>query len=101
MEEAQELYDLVLRTANEFLHNCKHFDIEILAADNPTYAEIAQVMEKLAAIIGVLADEFDPMLGQKAIDYCSHMKKMGLAIKNGNEVELSNLVTELERRPFL
>lgn len=101
MEHAKELYDLVLRTANEFLHNCRHFDVEVLATDNPSYDEVARVMDQLAAIIQALSDDFDPMLGQKAIEYCGLMKKMGLAIKNKDDIKLSQLVDELERRPFL
>lgn len=98
---AQALFDAVLQTANQFLHNCQHFSISILAESNPTYAEIAELMGKLSKIILALADDFDPMLCQKAFDYCLLMKNIGEAIKNLDEDALSKHVVELQRKPFL
>jgi len=96
---AQELYDAILRTANQFWHNGKHFSVEILKAENPSYAEVAEIMKKLAVILTVLSDDFDPMMGQKAFEYCELMRRMGVAIQNSDQIELTKLVGELDRRP--
>lgn len=100
-ENATRLYSMVLQTSNMFLHNCKHFAIGMLQDENPTYAEVAKVMRQLAGIIGALADDFDPMMGQKAHDYCELMTQMGVAIERSNRVALDALVAELERKPCL
>ncbi len=96
---AKHLYDKVLQTANHFMYNCKHFSISVLQDEDPSYAEVADIMDKVAGIITLLADEFDPMMGQKAIDYCDLMKGMGAAIRRGDELQLARLVAELERKP--
>jgi len=100
-ENAQRLYNLVIQTSNQFLHNCKHFAIEVLRTETPTYAEVALLMRQVAGIIEVLADDFDPMMGQKAHEYCELMSQMGVAIDCGDRVALSTLVAELERKPGL
>jgi hypothetical protein len=100
-ENAQMLYFEVIRTSNYFLHNCKHFAIEVLQAERPTYAEVAAIMKQLSGIIEILAADFDPMMGQKSRDYCELMSLIGVAIEVGDRVALTTLVTELERRPGL
>jgi len=100
-EKAQGLYDLIRHTANQFLHNCSTFPIEVLAKENPTYADIADAISKLVPLIALLASDFDPMIGQKAFEYCHLMKQMGVAITKHDQVELSKLVEELKRKPGL
>ena len=100
-QHAKELFDAVLRTANQFLHNCKHFSIQVLAEENPTYAEVAEIMQQISKMIIALADDFDPLLGGKAVEYCVLMSSIGEAIKNLDEDALSNHVDELNRKPFL
>ena len=100
-DEAKQLYDLVSQTSNRFLHNCKHFSIEVLQAENPTYAEVAAIMKKVAKLIQALADEFDPLMGCKAHEYCELMMGMGIAIAAGERITLNKLVVELERRSGL
>ena len=97
----QVLYERVIHTSNRFLHQCRTFHITVLALENPTYEEIAQQMTQIAELIKVLADDSDPMIGQKAIEYCDLMTKIGIAITNQNSVELSNLVELLGRKPGL
>jgi len=97
----KELYAVILLSANQFLHNSKHFSMEVLAEDNPTYQEVADVMQKLADIINILAVDFDPLMCAKAIDYCWIMKRMGMAIANQDQEALSELVNELDKRSFL
>lgn len=96
---AQALYDRILRSSNYFLHNCKGFSVEILQMEDPTYAEIAELLRKLARVVIALADDFDPMMGQKAFEYCELMCSMGVAIKNNDQIALERAVTELERKP--
>jgi hypothetical protein len=99
--EAKQLYDYVIQTSNRFLHNCKHFSIEVLQAENPTYAEVAAIMKQVAKIIEALADDLDPLLGCKAHEYCELMTGMGVAIATGERITLHKLVAELERRSGL
>lgn len=96
---AQMLYDQVLRTANRFLYNCKGFSVEILKLEDPSFAQVADIMRKAARIIAAIADDFDPMMGQKANEYCELMRKIGVAIENGEQVALEHALVELERRP--
>lgn len=97
---AQMLYDEVLTTANLFLHNCKTFSIEMLKMEDPSYAQVAKVMRKVVTMITFLADDFDPMMGQKAFEYCELMHKIGVAIECSDDVALKVHVAELDRRPF-
>jgi hypothetical protein len=96
---AQMLYDEVLRTSNRFLYNCKGFSVEVLKLEDPSFAEVAEIMRKVARIIIALADDFDPMMGQKAFEYCELMHGIGVAIVNGDQVALERALGELERRP--
>jgi hypothetical protein len=96
---AEQLYDEVLRTSNYFLHNCKTFPLGILKGEDPSYSELALGMKRLAVVITLLAVDFDPMMGQKASEYCELMSQIGLAIEKSDEVSLQALVSELEKRP--
>lgn len=96
---AQRLYDEVIRTSNYFLHNCKYFSIEVLKEEDPSYSEVARLMRQVAEIIKVVADSFDPMMGQKAVEYCDIMMFMGIAIEKRDAIQLSKWVRELERKP--
>lgn len=100
-KHAEALYHLILQTANQFLYNCLHFSIDVLRDETPTYAEVAELMEPLSKIIRALADDFDPMMGQKALEYCALMKEIGIAIANSDEDSLSKHVELLNRKPFL
>lgn len=97
--KAQKLYDEVLRTANRFLYEAKGFSVEILKWEDPSFAEVAEIMRKVSRLIIALADDFDPMMGQKAFEYCELMHKIGVAIDNGDQVALDLALVELERRP--
>lgn len=99
--DAHSLYAKILETANLFLHKSKHFSVEILAQDDPTYEALSAMMERVSGILFILADDFDPMLCHKAVEYCGFMKQMGLAIKNQDQKKLSELADELGKRPFL
>jgi len=101
MDEVQDLYYKVLNVANNFLRNAKMFEISILKDHNPSYEELAKIMQQLANIIHELVDDIDPKLAYNAIEYSSIMGKMGIAIKEENEAELASLVEELDRKPFL
>jgi hypothetical protein len=75
--------------------------MELLQCYWPSYKEIAAAMRELSGIITVLADDFDPMMGQKAVEYCELMSGLAVAIERFDEVRLFRLVAELERRPGL
>lgn len=97
--KSQELYDNILQWANRFLYSCSHIRIEKLQTANPTFAEIAEQLENMSKIIIVLCDSSDPMMGQKAAEYCLLMRQMAVAITNNDEQELSELVDEMKLKP--
>lgn len=99
--DAHKLYELVIQTSNMFLHNCKHFSIEVLQGEDPSYEQIAQRATQLVGIITALADDFDPMMGQKAHDHCELMGRMAVAIRKCDRIGLAGFVTEMERRSGL
>lgn len=98
-EMAQKLYNEILRTANYFLHNSTHFSVELLARENPSYQEVAAVMSQVRGILNSLVTDFDPMMCEKAFNYCNLMTQMGVAISNKNQLELSKLATQLGELP--
>ena len=95
------LYGRVVQVSNRFLHQCKTFHITVLALEDPSFEEIAAHTTQLAEIIRALADDSDPLIAHKATEYCELMTKIGVAIRNGDEVKLSALVEELARKPGL
>jgi hypothetical protein len=97
--EAQRLYEQIVRGANYFLHNCSTFSVESLANHDPSYEEIARLLDSLVKVVSVLSSDFDPMMGQKALEYCLLMKKMSTAIVQRNQPELTRLVAEMKRKP--
>ena len=101
LNDAQKLYELILGTANKFLRNAQLFEIQVLQNHNPTYKELADIMGMVAHIIFELADDFDPMLAQKANDYVYLMRNMAIAIVEEDRVKLGTLVSELNAKPFI
>ena len=100
-EQAQELYELILQTANRFLRNAKMFEMHVLRDHNPTYEELARIMHSITVTITDLVDDKDPMLGQKAKDYTDIMKNMGQAITQNDDNRLKELIGILEKKPGL
>ena len=99
-EMAQELYKRILQTANHFLHSAKRYEISVLQDYNPSFEELSEIMKDMATIIRGLADEIDPMLGTKALDYAQIMSTMALAITNNDDVSLQEQIVELDKKPF-
>jgi len=98
----QALYDRVIQVANQFLHNAKHFRIEVLQLRDPSYEELAEKIDRLCKVISILCEDVDdPLTGQKAYEYCAFMKGMAVAIKDCDTTELNRLTRELDRRSFL
>ncbi|MBD2859197.1 hypothetical protein IB286_09280 [Spongiibacter sp. KMU-158] len=97
------LYDKVLQTANELLQSAKKFHISYLQSkSDPTYEEIAELIDDVCKIIVVLCEDVDePELGAKAFEYCAYVKNMAIAIKEGDETALERYVEELDRKSFL
>lgn len=88
LNDAQELYEIILETANKFLRNAQLFEIHVLQGHKPSYEELAEIMDMVAHIVFELADDIDPMLAQKANDYVYLMRKMAIAITNDEGVIL-------------
>ena len=101
MEDALELYHLVLKVSNKFLRNANMFEIRELQDHNPTYAELAKIIRGVARLIIELADSEDPMLGQKASEYANLMTDMAQAIGDDDNKRLKECVTELNQKPGL
>ncbi len=98
---AIQLYDQIIAMSNRFLHHCSTFSIGVLALKNPSYDEIAKQFAKVAEIVELISADFDPMMGQKAMEYCQLMAAMGNAIANHDVETLSKLTDEMARKPGL
>jgi hypothetical protein len=98
-EEVLELYERIIRTSNHFLYNCTNFSISVLQRRRPTYSELAEIMRDVAAVIVALGLNSDPMIGDKASDYCDLMSKMSRAIDEGDRMALERFTVELQRKP--
>ena len=97
-----ELYARVIQTANQFLYNAKTFQIEVLQEHDPSYEELAEIIDDVCKVITILCEDVDdPLTGQKAYEYCAYMKGMAAAIKDADEPGLAIIVEELDRRSFL
>ena len=76
------------------------FSMETLKEWDPSYVEVAKLMEMVRIILGQLISEIDPTLTDQAVDYCRIMTKMGDAIHSGDQEALDILVEELSKKPF-
>ncbi len=95
-------YEQILVNAQIFLDNVKTIDIKILKKkDDPSFAEIAKDMDRVADLVDSLAGDFDPHLAGQALEYVFLMKRMALAIGNENAEELNRLAGELDSKPFV
>lgn len=99
--KAQKLYEDILKVANKFLRNAKLFEISVLQDHNPTYEELAQIMHQIGKLIYDLSSDTDPLLAHKATEYARIMSEMAVAIKNSDQETLSELVEELDQKPFM
>ena len=100
-----EIYEKVLQTTNNILHNCKTFDISILQLKDPSYEEIAKQLEEAAFILFTISDDFPDdaegfHMATKAAEYTQDVRDIAKAIRNDDEDELNKLVSKLDRRPF-
>jgi hypothetical protein len=96
------LYERVIQTANEFLYNAKAFRITVLNDHKePTYEELAETIDGVCKVITVLCEVDDPLTGQRAYEYCAHMKTIAVAIKNCDQQRLDELTDILDRRLFV
>lgn len=100
-DEVHELYEKILQVANFFLKSSKTFSISVLKDFDPSFEDLANIMEVLADIVHRAMIDEDPLVAQKAIDYVYIMQKMALAVRNNDSEELSTLVDELDRKPFV
>lgn len=100
MEDARQLYEDILQTANKFLRNAQQFEVSVLQDRDPSYEELASIMRKLASLIHDTLDEIDPMLAHQALEYTTFMEKMALAINQDEQERLNELTAELDKKPF-
>jgi hypothetical protein len=96
----RQVYELILHTANRFLTHSEKFPIEFLAKENPSYKDIANLIDGARVNIREAMDAFDPMLAQQAEEYCQLMIRMAAAIIEENKGKLADLCDELRRKPF-
>ncbi|WP_339877558.1 hypothetical protein [Pseudidiomarina gelatinasegens] len=98
----RDLYEVIIRAANRFLHNCKYYHIGFLRLENPSYAEIVDQLDEIRSIIEILCESIDdPMTHTNAEDYLRTMRQMAEAINAGDSDALNALVEELSRRSLL
>lgn len=97
VEEARALYDTIRRTSNRFLNDCKYLPMEFLQGEVPSFTELATIMRRVAQIIHILADDFDPHMVMKANHNCELMTGIGVGIDENDHIQLQQLVGELER----
>jgi len=101
-ELVKNLYSGIIQAANRFLFNAKNFHISVLKLENPTYAEAAADIKKVASIVSILADSIDDSLtGGKAVEYAEYMEKIAAAIDMEDIEILTKAISDLEKRSFL
>lgn len=96
----KQVYEAILQTANRFLTHSEKYPIQFLAKENPSYQDIANLIDGARLNIHEAMDDFDPMLAQQAGEYCNFMIQMAAAIIEEEEEKLQNLCDELKRKPF-
>lgn len=83
-----------------FLVSANRFTIVALQKFDPSFEDLAKIMQSLGKIVYDLADEVDPLIAAQAMDYCNLMNRMAVAIRNHDTTSLSEAVKELEKKPF-
>ena len=94
------VYETILHTANRFLTHSEKYPIQFLAKEDPSYEDIANLIEGARLNIHDAMSEFDPMLAQQASEYCNLMIQMAAAIIEEDEAKLESLCEELRQKPF-
>lgn len=101
VETARGLYELVVETANHFLTAGRRFEVHVLQNLDPSFEELAEIMEELGKMVyDVMLDE-DPHLASQSNDYVHLMGQLAIAIKTGNESDKDRLISELEQKSFI
>lgn len=94
------VYGAILANANRFLTHSEKFPIQLLAKENPSYQDVANLINGARLNIHEVMDDFDPMLAQQAEEYCHLMIRIAHAIKSEDEAALRAYCVELARKPF-
>jgi len=94
------VYTEILDNANRFLTHSEKFPIQLLAKENPSYKDVANLIDGARRNIHDAMDAFDPMMAQQANEYCMLMLKMAAAIDERDELKLEEQCNELKRKPF-
>jgi hypothetical protein len=98
--EAKRLYAGILETANRFLVTGKRFGVSVLKDFDPSFEEVAEIMEAVGKLVYELVNDEDPDLAAQCDDYVVLMKHLALAIKHQDDEEKDRLLVELEKKPF-
>lgn len=98
---ARRVYETILRTANRFLTQSRKYKVQFLATENPSYQDVANLIEGARALVHEAIDATDPMQAQQATEYCQLMTQMAAAIIEQDQAKLDRLCDELERKPFV
>lgn len=104
----EQMYARVLQTVNRILHNARHYKIEVLQLENPSYAEIAGHLKQMCQLMEVLANDLPEMAGanhvytvSKAHEYTEYVIKIAEAITKDDAESLNKICEELDGRSFL
>lgn len=100
-DKAKETYALILRMANEFLQQGLNYPVQFLAEENPSYADVAKLVDQARRAIQPALEDHDLHLAGQAIEYCYIMARIGLAIKEEDQEELYEWCDKLYKKPFV
>lgn len=98
--EAKRLYEGILATANRFLVLGRRFEVHVLKDFDPSFEELAEIMEAVGKLVYELVNDEDPLLAAQCDDYVVLMKHLASAIKHQDEEKKLLWLGELEKKPF-
>jgi hypothetical protein len=96
-----ELIERILGRANQFLVHAKHYEIEFLYSQNPTYEEIASHLNTAMQNVQAIIFGVDPHIAEQIGEYCWWMTKIGAAIKARDPDKLRAHCEGLDKKSFV
>lgn len=98
------LYARILHVVARALSQTKlfSFDIEFLKSENPSYRERANLLADVHRDMRKVADALDFDYQADVIgEYVQLMHEMATAIEEGNEEKLQEVISTLDKKPFV
>ena len=105
LKKVLDVYEEILKKANYVLQNSKRFSIKILKDENPTYSQIASMLEDICEMAELITKHTDDckinFTLDKMITYTREIKEIAKAVENGCENELAECIVRLDKMSFL